>query len=467
MASWSCYCFFLQPARSAVFAATALFLLLAGCEQNADTLDPIADHAAGVSSCETCHVDYALLKTIASPDTAEAGGGCGGETPHIDPYDRVYMGGDGFEAFKQSSHYKLGCSSCHGGDDSSDDKAVAHGGAFVRHPSEHAELTCNPCHASIAGTFHNSIHRMGWGQKSMVHLRAGVGSFDDLPQQIKDGYETNCAKCHAGCGDCHINRPKAGGGGLLWGHDFQKRPDMQKNCVACHTSRGGHAYFGIGLGTVPDVHLSALGDGHCLSCHDGAELHGDGEVYDQRYKVPSLPSCLTCHASVAASNQFHTAHINDLNCQTCHSQDYNNCGSCHIGGAGARVASYQGFKIGRNPLPQTKVSPVNGQPYTFVTLRRSLMAPDSWQDYGMATLTNFDVRPTYKYTTPHNIKRWTARTQAAAGASCYDNCHIIKEGTAYRNKGLYLFSTDLEAWEQQADQAIIVDGTLPGSWNVP
>ncbi len=437
-----------------------------GCEQNTETADPGSDLASGVSTCETCHTDYALLKAIASPDTAAGGGGCGGETPHIEPYDRVYMGGTGFESFKNSAHYDHGCTSCHNGDDTSDDKAIAHGGDFVRHPSEHAEFTCTPCHASIAGLYHNSIHRGGWGQKSMVFLRAGVGSFDELSDQMKAGYEVNCAKCHAGCGDCHLNRPKAGGGGLLWGHEFKRIPDMRENCVACHTSRGGHAYFGIGSGTVPDVHLTERSF-HCLTCHSGTELHGDGQVYDQRYKVPALPSCLDCHPSVATTNQYHTQHINDLNCHTCHSQAYNNCGSCHIGGEGARVPSYQGFKIGRNPLPDIKVSPINGQPYTFVTLRQSLMAPDSWQNYGTAALANFDVRPTYKYTTPHNILRWTSRTQVSTGAACYDNCHVIKEGTTYRNIGLYLYSTDLQSWEVNADLDIVVDGKLPATWNAP
>ena len=39
---------------------------------------------------------------------------------------------------------------------------------------------------------------------------------------MKDGYNTNCGKCHATCGDCHVNRPKAGGGGLYQAHNFSK-----------------------------------------------------------------------------------------------------------------------------------------------------------------------------------------------------------------------------------------------------
>jgi hypothetical protein len=113
-----------------------------------------------------------------------------------------------------------------------------------------------------------------------------------------------------------------------------------------------------------------------------------------------------------------------------------------------------------NPIPQTR-------PYRFAVLRRSLMAPDSWQNYGVANLANFDVRPTFKYATPHNIQRWTSRTRVAQGQACYDNCHIINENGTFRNRELYLFRSDLQSWEVAADTGIVVDGKLPPSWGNP
>lgn len=437
-----------------------LLLLLSACAKK--TENPVSPDGlqASVASCEGCHTDYQTLKRIASPDTAAAGGGCGGETPHIEPYDRVFLGGEGYAEFSKSLHAKQGCVSCHGGVDKTSDKKLAHSGTFVKHPSTKSATTCVPCHTDAHASAKNSLHEQGWGQKSMVALRAGYASFDQLPASVKNGYEINCGKCHATCGDCHVNRPKAGGGGLYKGHSFQKTPNMADNCVACHTSRGGHGYFGIGTGTVPDVHLTKLPNGgHCINCHSKYELHGDGQIYDQRYKMQLAPRCEQCHSGVATSNQYHRMHATTFNCQTCHSQDYNNCGSCHIGGEGARVPSYLGFKIGMNPIPSTK-------PFKFATLRRSLMAPDSWKEYGLPNLANFDVRPTYKYSTPHNIIRWTTRTKVASGKACYDNCHIIKEGTTFRNKGLYLWNADLQSWEVNADRNIVVDGRLPTSWGI-
>lgn len=428
-----------------------------GCKNNADELADNNSLHAGNSNCVSCHTNYSLLKQVHSPDTAVVSGGCSGETPHIEPYDRVYMTPDGYAAFAKSAHGKKECTWCHGGDASTNDKKKAHANNFVKHPSTQAETKCITCHPSQSIT-PNSIHTQGWGQKAMVTSRYGVQSFDQIPEHMQQGYNINCAKCHASCGDCHVNRPVAGGGGLYKGHQFTKTPDMLDQCIACHTSRGGHAFLGVATGTQPDVHKTKL-NATCLTCHSGIEVHGNGMVYDQRYKIPQLPKCENCHSNIKMSNTYHTTHINSFNCQTCHSQDYNNCGSCHIGGEGARIHSHQKFKIGVNPISNTR-------PYKLATVRQSLMAPDSWKEYGVPLLANFDSKPTYKYTTPHNILRWTKRTQVASGKACYDNCHIIKEGTTFRNKELYLFNSDLESWEINADKGVVVDGKLPSSWGV-
>jgi hypothetical protein len=103
------------------------------------------------------------------------------------------------------------------------------------------------------------------------------------------------------------------------------------------------------------------------------------------------------------------------------------------------------------------------------------MAPDSWQNYGIPTLSNFDVAPTYKYTTPHGLIKITTRTgfKDESGnwqtyTNCTEGCHISKnpDGT-YNNKELYLFDSDnIETWEKSANTQIIVDGKLPPSWQV-
>lgn len=421
--------------------------------------DTTQDEGLSVASCEGCHTNYAHLQEVYSPDTAITGGGCGGEAPHYEPYDRVFMGGDGYAAFKASGHYEIGCVGCHNGTDNTDDKALAHSGNFISHPSVFADEKCGSCHQEIVNNFKTSIHN-GTGQKRKVAMRSGLAGpqdFDQLPQHQIEGYNANCATCHGTCGNCHIVRPSAGGGGLANGHMFNKTPDMVNGCVVCHSSRGGHAYLGVAAGTQPDVHFSNNGF-KCLDCHTGSELHGDGNPVDQRYAYSKLPKCSDCHTGISTSNAYHTYHYNTFNCQVCHSQDYNNCGSCHIHGEGARIPSYLDFKIAVNPIPSVKPG------YDFTLVRRTLAAPDNWEKYGVANYADFEAFPTYNYTTPHNILRWTSRTKVEEGQSCSSNCHIRNERGALINADLYLFEFDLLDWEKNASAPIQVDGKLPQSW---
>ncbi len=286
----------------------------------------------------------------------------------------------------------------------------------------------------------------------------GVSSFDALSQRQQDGYDKHCGMCHAGCGDCHVNRPKAAGGGLYKGHQFSRTPDMRDVCVSCHTSRGGHAYFGLGAGAQPDVHLTMAGF-TCLDCHSRMQIHGDGRTYANRFESDLVPRCEYCHNNMADSNTYHEAHIETFDCHVCHSQDYNNCGSCHIGGEGARIPSHLSYKIGINPIQDLR-------PYKFSLLRRTLAAPDGWEKFGIAHMPNFDAKTTFNYTPPHNILRWTTRTQVPEGGNCSDSCHIVTENGKQRNRELYLFASDLKRdWEKNANKHIVVDGKLPEDWN--
>lgn len=430
---------------------------------------------AKVNSCEGCHTNYEHLKANYTPDPPSDGGGhgCGGDAPHYDPYDRVYLGGSGYEDFKNDIHGKLGCVTCHNGIDGTDDKEIAHSGNFTKEPSHIANEKCASCHPQIVQRTNNSLHQQGWGQKMMLIKRGGYGDqpsdFSKCPEEMKEGYSKNCYTCHGSCGDCHVIRPKIKGGGLTKGHSFIKTPDMREVCAGCHVSRGWHAYAGIGTG-IRDVHYENA-KFTCINCHSMDEIHGDGNVYDTRFKMPALPKCENCHSGLENKNSYHQKHINDFNCQTCHSQDYNNCGSCHIGTSdGARIPSHMKFKIAVNPIPDIKTN------YKLATVREALSAPDSWEHYGVSVLANFDAAPTYKYTTPHNILRWTARTDTTIKATenddvihpaCAQACHIIKEkdGT-YRNKEYYLFNSDLNDWELNADKDIVLDGKLPAWWKV-
>lgn len=430
--------------------------MIAGCANY--SIPGNGSGAVTANSCEGCHTDYERLIEVHSPDTTPPAEGCGGAAPEYEPYDRVYLGGSGYESFKSSGHYGIGCTNCHGGVGDSGDKYTAHSGDWISAPSMFYEDKCGQCHEDITGTFASSLHN-GTGQKRKVTMRSGLDGpedFDQLPAHQIDGYNDKCAQCHGTCGNCHIVRPIPGGGGLKAGHDFQKTPDMINGCVVCHSSRGGHAYLGVAPGTEPDLHLSKAGY-ECLDCHDGHELHGTGETAQQRYEYTELPTCEQCHGSVEESNNYHQMHAGDFNCQVCHSQDYNNCGACHIKDSHADYGPYQDFKIAMNPIPDVK------DKYEISLIRRTLAHPDNWTGYGEElAYSNFDEFPTYNYTTPHNILKWTSRTSETG--SCSQNCHIREDGDSIVNKNLYLFKSDLLDWEMSATEVITMDDQLPSYW---
>jgi hypothetical protein len=430
-------------------------LFLVACDKD-DTIphnpfQPKAD----VGTCLGCHSDETTLKAVADPPPPpNPGGGCGGELPEMEPWLKVFIGGDNGARFLNSAHGKLACVSCHGGKEPARDKHEAHSVDFVASPSADADRFCGSCHPSIAARDKHSIHTQGFGQKRMLADRAGFPSYENYPELLKQGYDKNCGKCHASCGECHVMRPRQAGGGFLAAHNFQKRPDMRLNCTACHAARVGHAYFGEGFGLRPDVHYLKLPGGHCLNCHTADEMHGTGRVYEQRYDVSNMPKCEQCHGNAATANAFHSVHWDNVSCQGCHSQDYQNCGSCHVD-TGVRNGPYMAFKIGKNPLPNTKR-------FKWVVLRNAPHAPDSWSNYGIPTLANFNAHPTWRMATPHNIKRWTPRTEVAEGQACFEACHI-KDG---KNKQWYLFEADLkETWEKEANRSVVVDNALPAGWN--
>jgi thiosulfate/3-mercaptopyruvate sulfurtransferase len=290
---------------------------------------------------------------------------------------------------------------------------------------------------------------------------AGPEEFDQLPAHHQEAYDQKCATCHGTCGNCHIVRPAIAGGGLSDGHNFNKTPDWYNVCVSCHTSRGGHAFLGVDSSTDPDFHRDEL-DFDCMSCHDGHELHGDGQPVEQRYAYSELPTCesVGCHEGLEQSNIYHNVHYEDFQCQICHSQDYNNCGACHIKDGHPEFEAYMDYKIALNTLPDLKN-------YEFALVRRTLAHPENWVGYGEdLAYSNFDVFPTYNYTTPHNILKKTLRTNVDAGQACSSKCHIRNEAGTLINAEYYLWADSLETWEVDATSAYTVDGQLPASWFV-
>lgn len=353
--------------------------------------------------------------------------------PPLEVWEKVFVKD---ADFMESTHGKVGCVICHGGDSRNEDKELAHV-ALVSDPSEG---NCNTCHQDVAHANEISLHTTLTGFKTALEARGGDVS-DGSP--LATAMENHCQECHTSCGQCHVSRPDQSGGGLVSGHKFRETPSMQYNCTACHGSRVGDEYLGNNEGIPADVHW-AQESMLCTECHTDM-LHGSGEIADNRYQNTAAAKCEDCHEDVwtnTESNPQHEQHLSDLSCQVCHSVAYKNCYGCHVSidpqGLPCRTSepSVMQFEIGNNPLRSSE------RPYEYVVLRHVPTCSGACDYYGEELLPDFNAVSTWKYATPHNIQLNTPQNE-----SC-DACH--------GNSELFLTEEDIRAEESEANKDVIV-----------
>lgn len=440
----------------------------------------------------------------------------------LEPYQKVYIA-DSLYSRIDPVHAAIGCVTCHGGNEpvvaASDDRndlwlamAEAHGfeveydgDAIVREkpaqqsiqrdPSAMAEMNCNGmgCHSSIVEHNATSMHSQLWGEKRKVALRAGYSSWDECPQSLRDSYNNECTSCHTTCGQCHVSRPNSVHGGFLDSHRFQRTPDMENNCTACHGSRVGNDYTGNHEGNQPDVHFDSGFD--CYFCHN-EDLHGDGRTdYTSRYEVEGAPRCETCHSGSVDENLFHQWHWPDadlaeargsagLACQVCHSQPYTNCLNCHSGGVWSSenpegYAEYVDFKIGVNTGNWPNHAPEDEK---YVVVRHVPVIKDGFREWGWPSLEHWAAFETWEMSTPHNIRKVTAQTITAltepnlSVTNCWTSCHLVE--TPWGPAGeRFLWMSHLDSLKHsisgieddpdqfiEANRAVTVDDALPAYW---
>jgi len=389
------------------------------------------------SGCVDCHTDIDLLAEFVeeSENTGgllQSGAGYGGPAARLEPQQRVLVSED----FLDSEHGEVGCVFCHGGDETAPDMESAHDGVDP-YPSRNAMETCGECHEEIAETASASLHAMLSTFPGFLKERTSAAYWTD----IDNGRERHCAECHASCGDCHVSRPRSVGTGFIDGHLFSARPDSLNQCMACHDRRIGDEFIGVrGQG---DVHLKKYSM-TCIDCHGAEELHAAApEGLKNRYHLEEAANCTDCHEGLQfGSVRDHRIHHNRVQCQVCHSQTYTNCFSCHArtdeNGIAYNAAGldYEDMKIGFN------LDRIPGNNYKFVLLRHVPVDPGLFAEYVQGGLDRFDVAPTWKRTSPHNIRRRTWQN-----ASC-NNCHGQRD--------LFLSEDDLLDYEEKANFGVTV-----------
>jgi len=320
------------------------------------------------------------------------------------------------QVFVAGSHGDLDCYDCHQGTEGVDDKEAAHVG-LVGDPSDAPAATnlCATCHAGKAGDYESSVHYTLNGYLTTFEARSGLPATDP---NFQTAFSARCQGCHVSCGQCHVSRPNSVRGGLVDGHAFLDPPSQNDQCTACHGSRVNDEYKGVNLNTRADAHYLTGMD--CMDCHLGGELHGGGPTPATRHDVTGSPACADCHPEPAAGTDAiaqHALHADRVDCPVCHAQSYKSCYQCHVGEGAGKTHGLQhpselDFRIGKNPIQSAE------RPWDYVLLRHIPVYPEMYEAYGIATLATFDNLPTWKYATPHNIRRNTPQNESCA--SCHD-----------------------------------------------
>ncbi len=473
-------------------------LIVAGLFWQCDKITPGAGANLTEQTCEGCHTNIGALRSLVPNSTGDSTvdipAGAVGVT-RLSRANRVYIRlSNGHYSFAEidTIHGRISCTGCHSGvspvNEESPAQAMQAAHVNLQHdPSTEPGVSCGGslCHGDRARRFETSMHANLWGEKAQLAQRyGGEGfSFDQSPAKLQTGYAANCSSCHVTCGQCHVSRPTVVGGGFAGdarggNHKFIRKPSETYNCTACHSSTIGTDWNGVLPGNQPDVH-NQFGL-TCRDCHN-EDFHGNGVAdadITSRYATPDLPSCYTpCHANDADDNLYHRLHwanqgpARALSCFVCHAQSYNNFDESY---AGDHSRAYEDLKIGLNPDYQHPGKPNNQE--KWITVRHVPVSRNAFADWGIPTLPHFDDVETYRYTSPHNIQRWTARTLVNADwatpggdtynpTNCYQNCHLhqLSPQGAFTGplKDSYLLSGYLDEHgqndEKMANEPVTVD----------
>ena len=436
--------------RTTVLALTLILtLVLAPRASGQDSDQNNPDAQVADSNCVTCHTNQGIMEGLGSNPLQSSqadGASCWAvELPPQEAAERIFVSD---AEFINSMHNLYGCIGCHGGQEGTLDRQIAHQG-LIPDPASDPEKACGACHSTEVELATTGLHQNLTGFRTLLEVRGA--DFNDPAMQ--EAFDQSCATCHASCGQCHISRPDIAGGGLVSGHQIQELPTPEENCAACHGAGVASEYTGSNPGVQGSVHWLQE-NMTCYDCHNTTEFHGSGTARAHRYDGEGMPRCVNCHPTAdpgeTEENLAHDIHWEQVDCAVCHvSGPYKNCYGCHVetdekGVPSATLdESQMQFKIGRNPDPDEV------HPWDYVLVRHVPVEPDTFIFYGDMLLREFDSAPTWKLATPHNIQRITPQN-----ATC-NNCHGQEE--------LFLTLDDIRPAQWEANADVVVDQVPPGT----
>ena len=96
-------------------------------------------------------------------------------------------------------------------------------------------------------------------------------------------------------------------------------------------------------------------------------------------------------------------------------------------------------------------------------MRHIPITPETFKPWEVTDLAKFDSsEPTWKMATPHNIQRWTLRTEVAEGETCSASCHnsdyylTVEDVEYYKDANGADYGFDDLTKELQANQDVII-----------
>lgn len=298
-----------------------LCVFAAGCGGNSDqSSSQEGTQVADNGSCMTCHSDQAKLEAAKNEDV-EVGN---------------YLVA---ESFLKSTHGGETCVSCHDGNSEAAEKKGAHTGLVVDPTTDGGQEKCGKCHSELTEKFQTSLHFTAAGLEDKLALRLSkTENGDQMAHEIFMA-EDSCYSCHATCGQCHISKPTANGGGLLAGHEFIRATEQRDNdetCGFCHDTigpqyMGKHGLENDKVAVAPDVHYAQ--GMSCVDCHKSSEeMHGYGkEQKNMNDEGVITTDCLTCHKDIQGKGTHTEKHLASVSCSGCHADNYWSCYGCHEG----------------------------------------------------------------------------------------------------------------------------------------
>lgn len=293
-----------------VGTAVMLLALLAACSNDEETatepqLPPGAVTVQAESAADTVNVSWTQGSLATSYRVELSGGGTIAKTAGADETSTSFTGDDGIQDGVQytATVYAI-----------NEDGETA---------SENTpQVTTN--FFRWDETYATSLHRTGMGKQTFYDANPN-GGFEVYTQVPYDALA--CKGCHEpgaggkvkgerGCMSCHeTDDPQLGA---------EVDATLQGVCGPCHGRQKAEAL----KHQFPDVHRDAGMD--CMACHTLEDVHGDGNEYASMLEDGAIDAnCQDCHTSVA-SNVYHNAHAEDIDCSACHTESVVTCNNCHF-----------------------------------------------------------------------------------------------------------------------------------------